>query len=146
MNAAELQQIADDLPKGVARSRLEPYREVILRMRRQGRTYHCIRRLLADTCEIAVAYATLHEFVQRRSRPHKVEPEIGSTSERVEEPVTKPKLSHEERVAQRNAVRAAFVKPASEEKPAYRFEFDESKPITNKHYSGEKNGSSTAKS
>jgi hypothetical protein len=54
---------------------LEPYQELILRWRRQGRTYRRIRELLAEKCDIKVADMTLHEFVQKRSRPRKAQPE-----------------------------------------------------------------------
>ena len=64
-----LQKIFDSVPADEPRSRLEPYRELILRWRRQGRTYHRIRQLLAEQCDVKVAYVTLYRFIQRRSRP-----------------------------------------------------------------------------
>src|SRR6266567_3052027 len=71
----ELQRIFDSVPEDKPRSRLEPYQELILRWRRQGRTYRRICDLLAEKCDIKVADMTLHEFVQKRSRPRKAQPE-----------------------------------------------------------------------
>ena len=71
----ELQQIFDSVPEDAPRSRLEPYRELILRWRRQGRTYRRICRLLNDRCKVKVAYGPLYRFVQRRSRPRYLHPE-----------------------------------------------------------------------
>lgn len=51
-------------------SRLEPHRDVILRWRRDGRSYRRIQRTLAGN-GITIAIATLHKFVARRSRARK---------------------------------------------------------------------------
>ena len=45
---SELQRIFDSVPEDEPRSHLEPYRELILRWRRQGRSYRRIRQLLID--------------------------------------------------------------------------------------------------
>ena len=66
-----LQQIYDSVPEDEPRSRLEPYRELILQWRRQGRSYRRIQRLLSDKCQITIAYEPLRRFVKRRSRPRK---------------------------------------------------------------------------
>lgn len=74
----ELQRRLSEIPEDPPRSRLEPYRDIILRWRRQGRSYRRIRQLLNDECQVKVADMTLHEFVKRRSRPRKAqtEPEL----------------------------------------------------------------------
>jgi hypothetical protein len=71
----KLQQIYDSVPEDQPRSRLEPYRELILRWRRQGRTYRRIQELLKDKCDLQISYLALYEFVQSRSRPRKAQPE-----------------------------------------------------------------------
>ena len=75
---AELQQRLNEIPEDSPRSRLEPFSQFILRWRRQGRSYERIRQILRDECRVNVAHATLFKFVQRRSRPRKVqtEPEL----------------------------------------------------------------------
>jgi len=129
----ELQRIYDSVPEDKSRSRLEPYRELILRWRRQGRTYRRIRELLAEKCGVKVADMTLHEFVQRRSRPRKVQPEadIGQTVTADPEPsVGKKRLTPEEKAAQVEFIRA-LNKPKLEEQPAKpRWNFDADKPRT----------------
>jgi len=136
----ELQRIFDDVPADEPRSRLEPYRELILRMRRQGRTYHRIRKVLADKCGVKVAYATLYEFIQTRSRPRKTEDEIQTQTtavpaQSIEQPAarTYTKLSPEEAAAQRAVIKALRNKPAvvpTEDRPV--FVYDPDKPLTNK--------------
>ena len=71
----DLLRIADSVPEDGPRSRLEPYREVILRWRRQGRSYRRICQLLGDKLELKVGRTALHEFVRRRSRLRKAAPE-----------------------------------------------------------------------
>ena len=136
----ELQRIFDDVPADESRSRLEPYRELILRMRRQGRTYHRIRKVLADKCGVTVAYATLYEFIQTRSRPRKTEDEpqpqtMAVLAQPTEQPAarTYTKLSPEEAAAQRAVIKALRNKPAvvhTEDRPV--FVYDPDKPLTNK--------------
>ena len=136
----ELQRIFDEVPADEPRSRLEPYRELILRMRRQGRTYHRIRKVLADKCGVKVAYATLYEFIQTRSRPRRTEDEIQPHTLAVPtQPPDQPaartytKLSLEEAAAQRAVIKALRNKPAvvpTEDRPV--FVYDPDKPLTNK--------------
>jgi hypothetical protein len=65
----KFQDILDSLPKKPPRSRLEPYRELIVELRRRGRTYRDIARILAEKCKIQMAASTIHDFVRVRSRP-----------------------------------------------------------------------------
>jgi hypothetical protein len=69
----ELQQIFDNTPEDDPRSKLDPYRELILRWRRQGRSYRRICQLVTEQCSIKVSLATLHGFIERRSRPRKAQ-------------------------------------------------------------------------
>jgi hypothetical protein len=68
---AHLQAIYDNTPEDGSRSRLEPYRELILLWRRQGRSYRRIQHLLDEKCNVSIAYEPLRRFVQRRSRPRR---------------------------------------------------------------------------
>jgi hypothetical protein len=63
---ARLQAIYDRIPADEPRSRLEPYKELILRWRRQGRTYRRIQQLLADELQITIGYGPLYRFIQRK--------------------------------------------------------------------------------
>jgi hypothetical protein len=80
----ELQRIYDSVPEDEPRARLEPYRELILRWRRQGRTYHRIRELLATRCNLTVAYVTLYRFIKKCSRPRKPKPDLDLESATVQ--------------------------------------------------------------
>src|SRR5664279_3813064 len=96
----------EDEPR--ARSRLEPYREQILLWRRRGKSYRRIQALLADKCQVGIAYEPLRRFVQRRNRPRKVQLEVQvtpvvETAALLEQAAT-PQLSLEERIAQLNAI------------------------------------------
>ena len=129
------QRVADSVLEDEPRSRLEPYREVILRWRRQGRSYRRICKLLGDKFDLKVGRTALHEFVWRRSRPRKVnaEPEIeqaaGLAVERMPLTTPIPKLSGEERAAQIEFIRS-LNQPTLEEQPKQGWDFDLDKPRT----------------
>lgn len=135
---AELQRIFDSTPNDTPRSRLEPYRELILRWRRQGRTYRRIKTLLADQCSIQVSTTMLFKFVKSRSRPHKIEPEdepqlLDTTSpDRIgpEQAVQKStKLSPEEVARQRGLIQALRNKSVVVPEVRKRFVYDPDEPL-----------------
>jgi hypothetical protein len=134
-----LQKIFDSVPADDPRSRLEPYCELILRWRRQGRTYHRIRQLLAEQCDITVAYVTLYRFIQRRSRPTTDPPPkaqlalIMPVVAEEKSPLRSSRPSPEEIAAMREAARASNHKPVfTREGPKELFVYDPDKPLTNK--------------
>ena len=139
-----LQQIFDSVPADEPRSRLDPYRELILRWRRQGKSHDRIRQLLSDKCDVKVAYGPLYRYIQRRSRPRKGPPEteIEQPAMTPAEPMPSPlsfgkRLSPEERAAQVEFIRS-LNKPESQQ-PAKSpvFSFDPDKPRSNKKRIGE---------
>jgi hypothetical protein len=145
----ELQRIFDSVPEDAPRSPLEPYRELILRWRRQGRSYRRICQMLNDRCKVKVAYAPLYRFVQRRSRPRKTEPQSEpqlTTSAPEPQPSQTaatarltPRRSPEELVAIREAIRTSHNKPTFPREGAKRlFTHDPDRIITNKPTEKEK--------
>src|SRR4051794_17689749 len=68
---ATFQAILDTLPPKPARSRLEPYAELIHELRRRGRSYREITAILADRCDVRVGVHTLYNFVRVRTKPPK---------------------------------------------------------------------------
>lgn len=60
--------ILDTLEKTPARSRLEPYGELIDELRRRRRTYRDIARILTEECKFNTSRSTVHDFVQSRLR------------------------------------------------------------------------------
>jgi hypothetical protein len=131
----ELQQIFDSAPGDEPKSRLEPYRELVLRWRRQGRSYRRICQLLRDKCGVDITYLPLYEFVQRRSRPRKPKPEPDVEQPQIPasepEPVVRQgkKLTAEERAAQVEFIRS-LNQPTLEEQPKPGWDFDVDKPRT----------------
>jgi hypothetical protein len=60
----EFEAILNSLPAKKPRSRLEPYRELILEMRKRGRSYREIMQVLNSSCNLAVGKTTVHDFVR----------------------------------------------------------------------------------
>lgn len=137
------QRIFESIAGTASQSRLEPYREVILRWRRSRVSYRRILKALAAN-GVTVGRMTLYEFVQRRSRPRTDEPvpaespqpnqtELKPMDMREEKQTPRP--SRAERVAQREAIRAVHTKPAlPDEPPKKEFVFDPDQPLINKNY------------
>jgi hypothetical protein len=145
----ELQRIFDSVPEDAPRSPLEPYRELILRWRRQGRSYRRICQMLNDRCKVKVAYAPLYRFVQRRSRTRKTEsesePQLTTIAPAPQPSQTAatvgltPRRSPEELVAMREAIRALHNEPAFPRQGSRRiFTHDPNRPLTNKPTEKEK--------
>lgn len=138
---AELQRIFESIPEDTPRSRLEPYRELILRWRRQGRTYRRIKTLLADQCSIQVSTTMLFKFVKSRSRPRKTESEAEpqlvvlapAPPDRVapEQVAQQPiRLSLEDIARQRALIQALRDKPVIVPEVRKRFVYDPDEPLT----------------
>ncbi len=83
----ELLQLLENLPPDEPRSKLEPFRAIILRWRRQGRSYRRIQEILLEQCKVDVAYETLRRFVQRRERPRTAQPEAEAVTPSAPPPV-----------------------------------------------------------
>ena len=61
-----LKKILDDLPDKPPRSRLEPYRDFIVELRRRGRTFREIAGILAEKCQVQVTGSGIHDFLRTR--------------------------------------------------------------------------------
>jgi hypothetical protein len=123
----EFQALAD-LPLDESRcSRLEPYKELILRWRRQGRSHRRIARLLLDKCKVRVSGEAVRKFVKLRSRPRKPQSDIDLEPMTVQ-PVGQvspsgKRLSAEERAEQLELIRSLRDKPVVKEQQQ-RWNFD----------------------
>lgn len=60
---SKFQAILNTLPPKQPRSRLEPYRELILEMRKRGRSYREITDVLKQSCRLTVGTSTVNDFV-----------------------------------------------------------------------------------
>jgi hypothetical protein len=64
----EFQEILNSLSEKPARSRLDPYRDLIKELLSRGRTYREIARILFQKCGIHISFSAIHYFVRTRSR------------------------------------------------------------------------------
>jgi hypothetical protein len=130
----ELLRIYDGTLEDEPRSRLQPYCELILRWRRQGKSYRRICRLLAEKCGVRIGRTTLNEFVHRRSRPRKAHPEAELEPEaaQTEQPVAPTKytkLSPDEVARQRALIQDLRSKPVPVREVRKRFVYDPDEPL-----------------
>lgn len=68
----ELSAILDELPDKRPRSRLEPYRELIIELRSRKLTFQDIAEVLAQKCGVRVTGSGIHDFLRRRNLQAKV--------------------------------------------------------------------------
>jgi hypothetical protein len=79
----DFKEILDNLPDKTPRSRLEPYRELIVEMRRLRRPLREIAQVLGEKCGISVVPSTIHDFLnadlrrERKDESHALEKVAG---------------------------------------------------------------------
>jgi hypothetical protein len=61
----QLQQLLEMLPELEARSRLDPFRDLIMEMRRRGYSYRDISRFLIERCGVGISHNAVRNFVNR---------------------------------------------------------------------------------
>jgi len=66
-----LSEILDRLPPKPPRSRLDPHAALIEELRRRGRTYREIARVLAEECQVQTSPSNIYYFVRLRAREAK---------------------------------------------------------------------------
>jgi DNA-binding transcriptional MerR regulator len=138
----EEQKIYDRVPADKPRSLLEPHRRLILRWRRQGRTYRRIQQILADECQVNVSHQAIRYFVERNARPREQEPELEeqtallqqtvaeATPNTPQPPAERKRMTPEEKAARVEFLRALRKKPVIvPEVLKPRFEYDPDKPL-----------------
>jgi hypothetical protein len=138
--SAELLRELADLPADPPRSRLAPFKAIILRWRREGWTYRKIAATLRERAGVTIAHQNVRAYVQRHARPRQPQEALtGLLENRGAEPGgprtaqsnCEPRHSPEEIAAWRRAAQAArSAAPQIPEPPKKRFFFDETKPIT----------------
>lgn len=65
LNEAQIQALLQGLPDRASRSGLEPYRELLLEMRRRNFSYRQIAKLLIERCGFAISHSTIHDFIRK---------------------------------------------------------------------------------
>ncbi len=68
----EFYKILEAVPEAWHRSSLAPYSDLIDELRRRGLPYREIAQILAEKCQLSVAWTTIIRFVHLRSRTQKV--------------------------------------------------------------------------
>jgi hypothetical protein len=116
----ELRTILEYSPQRPPRSKLEPHRELIRELRRKGRTYREVARLVHERLGLHVALSTLHSFVKVRAKHRKRTqfelPPVGQAAAAVSSAL--------------DPVAALKAKPAVRESKRARFVFRENEPLT----------------
>jgi IS30 family transposase len=64
----DFQEIMNSLSEKPARSRLDPYQNLIKELLSRNRTYREIAHILFQKCGIRISFSTIHYFVHSRSR------------------------------------------------------------------------------
>jgi IS30 family transposase len=67
----KVNEILDRLPPKPPRSRLDPHAALIEELRRRGRTYREIARVLAEDCQVQSSPSNIYYFVRLRAREAK---------------------------------------------------------------------------
>jgi hypothetical protein len=137
MSRGDFRYVLDSLPPKSPRSRLEPYGDLIHKLRRRGRTYREIVDILAAQCALRVSMSTLHDFVRlqsilERRRKHRkaAKPNRGDqviptrTMARVDQGSPAPDEIQERISDLRPTLNSSGVEPSSES-----FDYDPDEPL-----------------
>jgi hypothetical protein len=76
----KVNEIIERLPAKPPRSRLDPHATLIEEMRRRGRTFMEIARVLAEECQVSSSPSNIHHFLKLRARTAKVAKRAGARS------------------------------------------------------------------
>jgi hypothetical protein len=76
----KVNEILERLPAKPPRSRLDPHLTLIEEMRRRGRTFGEIARVLADECQLSTCPSNIHHFLKLRTRNAKLAKRASLTS------------------------------------------------------------------
>jgi hypothetical protein len=136
----KLEEILKTVPTATSKSRLEPFRELILRLRRDGHSYNAIRLILEERCDLHISNNALLVFIRRRQRTRtSVGPESPRPGpvcrepiEREEQPKVARRWTQEEIEAMRAKARASAHRPTTEPEPPPVFHYDPNRPLTNR--------------
>ena len=65
LDEAQIQALLQDLPERAIRSGLEPYRELVLELRRRSFSYRQIAKLLVERWGFEISHSAIHDFVRK---------------------------------------------------------------------------------
>jgi hypothetical protein len=76
----KVNEILDRLPPKPPRSRLDAHATLIEEMRRRGRTFAEIARVLAEECHLSTSPSNIHHFMKLRARKANLPRQTGARS------------------------------------------------------------------
>jgi IS30 family transposase len=132
-------KILDRLPPRPPRSRLDMHATLIEEMRRRGRTYKEIARVLAETCQVKSSPSNIFYFVRLRAREAK-QARSRRAEQFVKEPLASSKVASTQSAVRSTAQRgnppediaqriAAVKNRKPPEPPPMGFTFDPNEPL-----------------
>jgi hypothetical protein len=129
LDELQIQALLKDLPDRAIRSGLEPYRELILELRRRSFSYRQIAKLLVERCGFEICHSAIHDFVQK----HGATPAPAKASGSEESPAALVPHPNSERRGADPSIRER-IEALKRQKPAPEaeetdFRFDPAKPL-----------------
>ena len=124
--------ILNSLPKKRQRSKLEPYTQLIDELRRRGRTYRDIARILAETCDLIVVSSTLVRFMAARSKEKRNRPKHHETRKTGSAVPPNIGVNISPNVSDGNILKrieALKQRPTKSDQPSKQFEYDPDQPL-----------------
>ena len=129
---ATFQAILDSLPPKPARSKLEPYAELIHELRKRGRSYREIAGILKDRCGVVAGTHTVYNFVRvRAAAPDKRKPVKAAAAERLASAANPTASGTGQEDDVRKRIQALKERPVTARAGAEKvFHYDENVPLT----------------
>lgn len=135
-----LQEILDSLDEKPPRSRLMPYREFIIELRRRKYTYRDIRQILWEKCQLQVSISTLHSYLRVQKNPKRIsrtdvvsgqpKPQRKKAPEKIPiSALSKKNKPAKPFIEARQRIAAFKQQPAKNESEVTLFKFDPDKPL-----------------
>jgi len=131
----KVNEILERLPAKPPRSRLDPHAALIEEMRRRGRTFAEIARVLAEECQVSTSPSNIHHFLKLRARTAKIakraSAKSGVSSEAACPPVTIGKTVSQRTPPTDAALRIAALKQRKLSSPPASggFDYDPNEPL-----------------
>ena len=131
----KINEILERLPAKPPRSRLDPHAALIEEMRRRGRTFMEIARVLAEECQVSSSPSNIHHFLKLRARTAKIakraSAKSGVSSEAARPPVTAGKTVSQPTPPTDAALRIAALKQRklSPAPASGGFDYDPNEPL-----------------
>jgi hypothetical protein len=131
----QVRQLLNELPERGPRSRLDPFRELIVEMRRRQYSYREISRFLVDRCGVEVSHNSVRNFLNRQcsespepSPPDAPDSRRAGASRAIESESPEPRTG-EQPQAVRDRIAALKRRSQSASSAGTGFRFDPAQPL-----------------